>query len=236
MSTEPPCTSKLRTIWAIISDWTEILVQFVKRNIQTAQGRSTILNCLSFTNEWQFKMTNKTVEIALQYWIMTLKCPEEWSKVYHAFKRPWITQQSIALHSKASMRCYLSVKPGGSELVVCCWTRNTNAQNGRCAQYSAHDHEQLSACAHWRKDVIGFTAMQMKYYYDERHQPLYFQPCDMVNLCLHWGYTLSSLFTNKKLKQQFADPIKVLNWVERLAYHLNVPQCGKFTMSSLLCI
>jgi len=72
------------------------------------------------------------------------------------------------------------------------------------------------------KDVIGFTAMQMKYYYDERHQPLYFQPGDMVNLCLHQEYTLSSLFINKKLKQQFAGLIKVLNWVERLAYHLNV--------------
>jgi len=35
------------------------------------------------------------------------------------------------------------------------------------------------------KDVIGFAAMQMKYYYDERHQPLYFQPNDMVNLHLH---------------------------------------------------
>jgi len=61
------------------------------------------------------------------------------------------------------------------------------------------------------KDVIGFAAMQMKYYYDERHQPLYFQSDDMVNLCLHQGYTLSSLFINKKLKQQFADLIKVLN-------------------------
>ena len=73
------------------------------------------------------------------------------------------------------------------------------------------------------KDVIGFAAMQMKYYYDERHQPLYFQPDNMVNLHLHWEYTLSSLFINKKLKQQFAGLIKVLNWVERLAYRLNVP-------------
>jgi len=44
----------------------------------------------------------------------------------------------------------------------------------------------------------------------------------MVNLHLHWEYTLSSLFINKKLKQQFADLIKVLNWVERLAYRLNI--------------
>jgi len=61
------------------------------------------------------------------------------------------------------------------------------------------------------KDVIGFTAMQMKYYYDKRHQPLYFQLSDMMNLCLHQEYTLSSLFINKKLKQQFAGLIKVLN-------------------------
>ena len=35
------------------------------------------------------------------------------------------------------------------------------------------------------KDVIGFAAMQMKYYYDKRHQPLYFQPDNMMNLHLH---------------------------------------------------
>jgi len=35
------------------------------------------------------------------------------------------------------------------------------------------------------KDVIGFAAMQMKYYYDERHQPLYFQSGNMMNLHLH---------------------------------------------------
>jgi uncharacterized membrane protein len=52
--------------------------------------------------------------------------------------------------------------------------------------------------------------MQMKYYYDERHQPLYFQPDNMVNMLALRVYT-SSLFTNKKLKQQFADLIKVLN-------------------------
>ncbi len=73
------------------------------------------------------------------------------------------------------------------------------------------------------KDAIGFAAMQMKYYYDKRHQPLYFQLDNMMNLHLHWEYTLLSLFINKKLKQQFADLIKVLNWVERLAYRLNVP-------------
>jgi len=61
------------------------------------------------------------------------------------------------------------------------------------------------------KDVIDFAAMQMKYYYDKRHQPLYFQLSDMMNLHLHQEYTLLSLFTNKKLKQQFADLIKVLN-------------------------
>jgi hypothetical protein len=39
---------------AIISDQTENSCSVCEKNIQTAQGRSTILNCLSFTNRQQF--------------------------------------------------------------------------------------------------------------------------------------------------------------------------------------
>jgi len=177
----------------------------------------------SQTND-SFKMTNKTVEIALQYWIMTLKCPEEWPKS--------LPRLQAALNNSTK---YSSTQQSLNEVLFECKTREAlnllHVVEPETQMHKTVDVRgiQLMIMNNYQpahidaKDVIGFTAMQMKYYYDERHQPLYFQPGDMVNLCLHQGYTLLSLFTNKKLKQQFADLIKVLNWVERLAYRLNVP-------------
>ncbi len=166
---------------------------------------------------------NKTVEITLQYWIMTLKCPEEWSKSLPCLQ--------AALNNSTK---YSSTQQSLNEVLFECKIRKT--LNLLCvAKSETQTHKmvdvhsiQLTIMNNYQsahidaKDVIDFAAMQMKYYYDERHQPLYFQPDNMMNLHLHWEYTLSSLFINKKLKQQFAYLIKVLNWVERLAYHLNV--------------
>jgi len=74
------------------------------------------------------------------------------------------------------------------------------------------------------KDAIAYAAMAMKYYYDRKHKPLYFKVGDLVNLRLHKGYTLPSLKEkNKKLGQQFAGPLKVLDRVGKLAYRLELP-------------
>ena len=143
---------------------------------------------------------------------MTLKCSEEWSK-----RLPCL---QAALNNSTK---YSSTQQSLNEVLFECKTRE--ALNLLCvAESEAQTHEmvdvrniQLMIMNNYQsahidaKDVIGFAAMQMKYYYDKRHQPLYFQLNDMMNLHLHQEYTLSSLFTNKKLKQQFADLIKVLN-------------------------
>jgi len=69
------------------------------------------------------------------------------------------------------------------------------------------------------KDAIAYTAMTMKYYYNQKHKSLYFKMKDLVNLHLHKNYTLLSLKEkNKKLRQQFVSLLKVLNCVEKLAY------------------
>jgi len=69
------------------------------------------------------------------------------------------------------------------------------------------------------KDAIVYAAMTMKYYYDQKHKPLYFKTEDLVNLHLYKNYMLLSLREkNKKLRQQFMSLLKVLNHVEKLAY------------------
>ncbi len=72
------------------------------------------------------------------------------------------------------------------------------------------------------KDAIAFTAMNTKYYYDKDHTPRFFREGDLVNLRLHRGYSLPSI-ENKKLGQQFAGPLRVLERVGRLAYRLDIP-------------
>jgi len=155
---------------------------------------------------------------------MILKCSEKWPKS--------LPRLQAALNNSTK---YSFTQQSLNEVLFECKTRKA-LNLLRVAEPETQMHEMVNVrsiqlmimnnyqSAHIDvKDVIGFAAMQMKYYYDKRHQPLYFQLSDMVNLCLHQEYTLSSLFINKKLKQQFASLIKVLNQVERLAYHLNVP-------------
>jgi len=129
---------------------------------------------------------NKTVEIALQYWIMTLKCPEEWPKS--------LPRLQAALNNSTK---YSSTQQSPNEVLFECKTREA-LNLLRVAESEMQTHEtvdvrsiQLMTMNNYQpahidvKDVIGFAAMQIKYYYDERHQPLYFQPGDMVNLRLH---------------------------------------------------
>ena len=72
------------------------------------------------------------------------------------------------------------------------------------------------------KNVIAFTVIQMKKYYDNRHKPKFFKVSDMVNLQLHWGYTISGI-QNKKIEQQFVSSFKVIERIEWLVYRLELP-------------
>ena len=73
------------------------------------------------------------------------------------------------------------------------------------------------------KDAITYITMTMKYYYNQKHKPLYFKMKDLINLHLHKSYTLPSLKEkNKKLRQQFVSLLKVLNCVEKLTYWLEL--------------
>ncbi len=117
---------------------------------------------------------------------MTLKCPEEWPKS--------LPRLQAALNN--SMK-YSSTQQSLNEVLFECKTRKT-LNLLRVAESETQMHETVNVhniqlmnmnnyqSAHIdAKDVIDFAAMQMKYYYDKRHQPLYFQPDNMMNLHLH---------------------------------------------------
>lgn len=73
------------------------------------------------------------------------------------------------------------------------------------------------------KNAIVFIIMQMKTYYDKKHQSHFFKVDDMINLWLHYEYILLSLVNqNKKLSQQFVNLLHVTKQIKKLVYHLNI--------------
>ena len=78
------------------------------------------------------------------------------------------------------------------------------------------------------KDVIVFVAIQMKQYYDDKHQSHFFSIEDIVNLHLHCDYILSSLISqNRKLKQQFVNSLCITEWIKKLVYQLDLSSTWK---------
>ena len=68
--------------------------------------------------------------------------------------------------------------------------------------------------------------MNMKFYYNHRHTPMFLAPRDWALLRLHYGYNILST-TNRKLDQQYAGPFEVLEQIGRLAYRLKIPDHWK---------
>jgi len=117
---------------------------------------------------------------------MILNCSEEWSKS--------LSHLQAALNNSTK---YISTQQSLNEVLFECKTREAlnllrvvKSETQMHKTVDVHSF-QLMIMNNYQpvhidaKDVIDFAAMQMKYYYDERHQPLYFQLSDMVNLHLH---------------------------------------------------
>src|SRR6266496_4150327 len=71
------------------------------------------------------------------------------------------------------------------------------------------------------KKAIKLSQMTMKHYYDNKHQPKFFNINDNIMLQLHKNYSIL-IVTNKKLAQQYAGLFKVLEQIRRLVYRLKL--------------
>ena len=75
-------------------------------------------------------------------------------------------------------------------------------------------------------NALDFATMNMKFYYNHRHTPMFLALGDWALLRLHHGYNILST-TNRKLDQQYAGPFEVLERISRLAYRLKIPDHQK---------
>ena len=72
-------------------------------------------------------------------------------------------------------------------------------------------------------DAMTFAQMNVKYYYDEKHQFLFMKSKDFVFIRLHKNYDISFIaIFNLKFNQQYAKPFKILKKIERLIYRLKL--------------
>ena len=72
-------------------------------------------------------------------------------------------------------------------------------------------------------DAISFALANQKAHYDRKHQTLFMKVEDWAMLKLYKGYSIpSSAGVTKKLTQQYVGPFRVLEKVGRFAYKLDV--------------
>ena len=87
--------------------------------------------------------------------------------------------------------------------------------------YRDHTGPRLDA-----EEALKYAAMRMKYYYDQQHQPMSFEPGDRVFVRLHKDYTIPSTKTKAfgpKFSQQYSGPYTVLEKIGRHAYRIDLP-------------
>ena len=72
-------------------------------------------------------------------------------------------------------------------------------------------------------DVIVFAQMNVKYYYDEKHQLLFIKVDDYILIRLQREYNILFIATlSSKLNQQYARSFKILKKIDRLIYRLKL--------------
>lgn len=74
------------------------------------------------------------------------------------------------------------------------------------------------------EEALKYASMRMKWYYDQQHRPISFEPGDKVFVKLHKGYALPTTKTvGPKFSQQYAGPYTVLQKIGRHAYRIDLP-------------
>lgn len=75
-------------------------------------------------------------------------------------------------------------------------------------------------------DTISFAQMSQQFYYDRKHQPMYFWKGDQVLLRLYKGYSIpqhASAARIDKLGHRYVGPFEVIAKVGKQAYQLDIP-------------
>ena len=179
----------------------------------------------------QTEIFNQIAEIALRFYLATMKNPANWPDVLPKMQRHINNSQSSATSKTPNEAAYgftpvqpldLWKSPAAAENLAADLEEPSAAGARKPfadASFSAADRARVEVA-----DSIAFAQMNAKYYYDRKHQPMFMKIDDYAHIRLHHGYDIPSTATlDKKLSQQYVSPFKILKKVERLAYRLDLP-------------
>ena len=193
------------------------------------------------------EITNQTAEIALRHWLMTLKEPKEWVKVLlrlqvslnnsNKYSSTTLSPNQVLFGfcTREPLDLIHMDEPLTMEADIPTVEADVDANHSSSSKKSANTTKpvRLAAVDQYRpahidaKDAIAFAAMRIKHYYESKHKPQFFKKGDMVNLRLHRGYSLPGQDKSMKISQPFVGPLRVLERIGRLTYHLEIPEPWK---------
>ena len=162
-----------------------------------------------------FEITNQTAEIALKYFLTTLKNINSWVTVL-------LRMQTVLNNSTKYFSTVKTLTEVLYDFQICealdflqvnkhieltdkAASRETQNINSADSMMLISEYRSTAIDI---KNIIAFIIIQMKKYYDSKHTLKFFKVRDMVNLQLHWGYTILSI-QNKKIEQQFVSSFRI---------------------------
>ncbi len=165
--------------------------------------------------------TNQTVEIALRFWIATLRHPELWPE----------TLPMIQFRCNNALAQSLGATP--TEVATGFTINDSLDLLGKEPMAIDPKIARIDA-----QDAIAWAQANSKFYYDRAHHPQFFREGDHALLRLHHGYDIpANDALDKKIGQQFTGPFRVVERIGRLAYRLDIPDFWKvhlvFTVAQL---
>lgn len=193
----------------IISDWDlKFLLSFWQAIFEKLKTKLLTSSAYHSQTDNQSEHTNQTVKIALQYHVTSHSDKD------FTFALPYI-QETL----NNSWNAFISYAQ--NELAYGFWTNDSLT----ClADLPLKDYTQLQMIYCEKvKWAITFAQTNIKHYYDVRHEPITLN--DYVYICLHHRYSISGVL-NHKLSNQRVNPFWIIQWIDKLAYELELP----FTM------
>lgn len=193
---------------AIISDRDRKFVSALWKQIFTRLGVGLLYSTAYHPQtDGSSERTNQRVEIALRFWIATLRQPSAWAKTL-----PMIQFRCNNAFSQSIGRTPTEVATG--------FTINDSLELlGREPVKISSKVARLEAY-----DAVTWAQTNHKFHYDRAHHPQFLREGDFALLKLHKGYNIpATKLLGKKVGQQFAGPFRVLERIGRLAYRLDIP-------------
>ena len=155
----------------------------------------------------QSERINQNIEIVFRFLINILDASKQWSKTLFCFHRSFNNSDNStfneAVYDFISVQTFNLMKPFADD------------------EFFLNDHRFIARLKIF--DVMIFAQMNVKYYYEKKHQSFFMKSENFVFIRLHREYDiLFTIVLEFKFNQQYAEFFKILEKIGRLVYRLKL--------------